>query len=243
MLGLTSAVSLVEAANSILRDMLAALRPDHLANRILLSKLWVLPLVTCTFLFMFGVTMCRRSSSEAVDLVDYYISNFLLTLVGIAEFFVVGWVFGVRDFSTLMQHRLEWGVSPVLAACWRFFGPGILTVILLTGLVGAIRSPLVPETWAQAIGWTIGVGPLLVFLFIYFQYPKWYPSHQRPKRRLPLIEKLGEKASHAWQKATGRPPADVAERNLLKRDTTDPAHYTEREHLESPSRPSQVASV
>ena len=141
---------------------------------------------------------------EWVDLVDFHVSNFLLTLIGVAEFVVVGWVFGVRDFSTLMQHRLEWGVSPLLAAAWRFSGPAILSTIFVTGAVGAIRAPIAPEGWAQALGWAIGVLPMAAFAAIFRLYPLWFPPHPGGARRPRVVERIRLRASRAWGRATGR---------------------------------------
>ena len=60
LLGLTSAVSLVEAAISIAREELAALAPTVPAAAWLLRTRGALPAAVCLCLFLCGLALCGR---------------------------------------------------------------------------------------------------------------------------------------------------------------------------------------
>mmetsp|Transcript_31567 Transcript_31567/g.100964 ORF Transcript_31567/g.100964 Transcript_31567/m.100964 type:complete len:674 (-) Transcript_31567:32-2053(-) len=165
MLGLSSAVSLVQAGIAIVKDHFL-LQGDRLSPRLrtLLNVTWALPCVVCLLLFLLGLAFCRSSAEDWVNLIDTFVSNFLMTLIGGMEFVSVAWIFGLRDYSTLMKHRIDWEVNLYFKLVWRFSGPAVLGIMFVAGVAGAVRHPVTDVWWALMIGWSIGVLPVIVFL-------------------------------------------------------------------------------
>lgn len=202
LLGLTSAVSLVEASIAVVRDMLSlAIRklespvasisqvsggeslpsPPHphrgaylriaMVLRSVLHAPWLLALCMNGLLFSCGLLLCRSSSENWVDLIDFYISNFLMTSIGVMQFAVVGWIFGMRDYAALVKYRLGLSVGLYFTTVWRFVGPCVMSIMVLAGIAGAISNPVTTVPWAAVLGWFIGIIPVLLVLasFCFFE--------------------------------------------------------------------------
>ena len=199
LLGLTSAVSLVEAGVAVIRDLLwmcieklegtgggvageggdetgesggggggggaagagndrAPRANAHIALARFLREVatqpWILALSLNGMLFTIGLLLCRSSGEEWVDLIDFYISNFLMTSIGVLQFVIVAWVFGIREYSALMKYRIGLDLGLYLTIVWRFVGPFLMSVMLLAGIVGAITNPVTTVPWAASLGCT-----------------------------------------------------------------------------------------
>ena len=46
----------------------------------------------------------------------------------------VGWIFGVADFSAVMEARTGWRPSRRLGLLWRYVGPAVLSVLFVVGV-------------------------------------------------------------------------------------------------------------
>jgi hypothetical protein len=115
---------------------------------------WILALSLNGMLFAIGLLLCRSSGEEWVDLIDFYVSNFLMTSIGVLQFVIVAWVFGIREYSALMKYRIGLDLGLYLTIVWRFVGPFLMSVMLLAGIVGAITNPVTTVPWAATLGCT-----------------------------------------------------------------------------------------
>jgi hypothetical protein len=52
-------------------------------------------------------------------------------------------------------------LSVYMTTIWKFVGPVVMTILLLEGIGDAIASPVTHVPWAAALGWCIGVLPVL----------------------------------------------------------------------------------
>jgi hypothetical protein len=132
--------------------------------RQIVRRPWVLALLINALLFAFGLLLCRSSGEEWVDLLDLYISNFLMTSIGLLQFVVVAWVFGMRDYAALVRFRLGLDLGIYFTIVWRFVGPFLMAIMLIAGIAGALSNPVTDVPWAAALGWMIGVVPVVLVL-------------------------------------------------------------------------------
>ena len=132
--------------------------------RQIVRRPWVLALFINALLFVFGLLLCRSSGEEWVDLLDLYISNFLMTSIGLLQFVVVAWVFGMRDYAALVRFRLGLDLGIYFTIVWRFVGPFLMAIMLIAGIAGALSNPVTDVPWAAALGWMIGVVPVVLVL-------------------------------------------------------------------------------
>jgi len=86
-LGVDSAFSLVEAVTTVVGD-------SQLALRMAWSKPGI-SLFVCLLLFMIGTLFTADTGMDWLDIVDYYVNQFNLLLVGFFECLATGWIFGM----------------------------------------------------------------------------------------------------------------------------------------------------
>ena len=53
-----------------------------------------------------------------------------MTSIGVMQFMVVAWLFGIRDYSALMKFRIGLDLGLYLTVVWRCVGPFLMSVML-----------------------------------------------------------------------------------------------------------------
>jgi NSS family neurotransmitter:Na+ symporter len=102
-----------------------------------------------------------------LEIVDYFISNFGLVLVGLAECLIIGWAF---HLPRLRDHANK--TSDIQIGRWwdlliKYVIPLVLTTLLLVALYDLITTPPTYPLWALLIG---GVAPCIIVFILAFLF-------------------------------------------------------------------------
>lgn len=172
LLGITSLTAMAEVSISIIRDQIQEfLDSGSGVARGILSRSWIIPVFVCVVQLLIGLTFCRRSGNLWIDLVDGAISKFLLTFIGVWEFIAVAWIFGLPQIREVYFKRLGWFPKRYLGFIWSYYGPIVMSVMLVIGFEDYVRNPVTEVAWAAAISWLMVVIPPLVWLVLALRAP------------------------------------------------------------------------
>ncbi|MCK4597732.1 sodium-dependent transporter [bacterium] len=160
-LGIDSAFSLVEAAVAGGMDRWKVSRKT-------------VNLITCSLAFCGGLIFCTRAGLHWLDIVDHFLNNFGLALVGLAECLVIGYVFGTKRMREYIN-----SVSEIKIGVWwdwlvKLVTPLILAITVIMSIVERLRVPYgnYPQ-WALVIGgWGVA---LLVLALALLANRRWLP--------------------------------------------------------------------
>ena len=153
-LAIDSAFSLVEAINITVMDKTKWKRE-------------LIALVVCGLGFLVGILYTTGAGLYFLDLVDHFVTNFNLIIIGILECIAVGWVYGAEKLRRYVNK-----VSSIKIGKWwnftiKYLTPLILIVILVLQVKAEIAAnyggyPL----WAIMIGWAVVIIPLIIAYLI-----------------------------------------------------------------------------
>ena len=150
-LGIDSAFSLVESVNTVFAD------------RAKKSDLKKISFYVCSVCFILGIIFTTRAGLYFLDVIDHFVTNFGLVLVGIFECLAVGWVYGADRLRQYINSVSHWKVG----RWWNHLIKWVIPIIL--GLLVAVQ--FVKELggnyegypdWAIWMGWTTVIIPILV---------------------------------------------------------------------------------
>ena len=88
-LGLDSAFSLIEAATTVLGDTQFGKN----------NKRWVIALAACVIGAAFSAIFCSNWGFTYFDVVDHYLANYLMLVVGILQCFGACWMYKITEFE------------------------------------------------------------------------------------------------------------------------------------------------
>jgi len=118
--------------------------------------------ILCTLGFMISLFFAMGNGIYWLELIDHFIANFGLVMIGLVECLILGWMFRL---STLRDHVNK--TSEVKIGRWwdfliKFIVPGVLIVLLIAAIVNIIINP--PEGYP---GWIIVIGGVLPVVIIF----------------------------------------------------------------------------
>lgn len=140
LLGIDSAFSFVEAVTTVIHDTVVFQN----ARRAIVTG------VVCLLSFLCALLFASDAGLLFLDATDFYI-NFMLLLVGLAECFVVGWAYGLKE---QIKHA---GWIPVLSLTLTAFVPVIIASGIWFGLDKA------PMSWSKS-DWSLMWGFIALIL-------------------------------------------------------------------------------
>jgi NSS family neurotransmitter:Na+ symporter len=154
-LGIDSAFSLVEAVNTAVKDKFKKASQKNIA------------LAVCSSAFVLGILFTTRAGLYFLDIVDHFITNFGLVIVGIFECIAVGWIYGAdklrRYINSVSKHKVgKW---------WDYFIKYVIPLALIALVVAQFATELQGNyegypTWAISIGWAVVIVPILVAIWM-----------------------------------------------------------------------------
>ena len=153
LLGIDSAFSLVEAINAAILD-----ENNNWKTHIL--SFWV-----CCIAFLGGIIFTTRAGLYFLDIIDHFVTNFNLVIIGLLQCLLVGWVYGaekVRDFINR--------VSAIRIGRWwtvtiKYIIPLIFLILLTKQFLVERQAPYENyPAWALGIGWGVVLIPLVIFI-------------------------------------------------------------------------------
>ncbi|XP_065367457.1 sodium-dependent nutrient amino acid transporter 1 isoform X1 [Calliphora vicina] len=122
------------------------------------AKQWQCALGIAVVSFAIGLAYVTPGGQFILTLVDYFGASMIALVLGIAELYALGWIYGVDRLCKDAEFMMGRKVGPYWRWCWAVVTPLIMTVILIYFL--STYTPLTyngvqyPD-WAYAIGWTI----------------------------------------------------------------------------------------
>ncbi|MFC1705595.1 hypothetical protein ACFL59_02090 [Planctomycetota bacterium] len=159
MLGIDSAFSIVEAFITGLRDYVAGISKPMLTA------------IVCAVGFCATCWYCTRSGLMWLDIVDNWMSNYGLPIVGLLECIAVGYFFNLEEVRTFVNERSEIRLMGWWDACIKVVTPLILFVILFQQVLNDVTSPyggydkVIPYS-VNLAGWGYFGGMILVAFLI-----------------------------------------------------------------------------
>ncbi|XP_017045388.1 uncharacterized protein LOC108090954 [Drosophila ficusphila] len=164
-LGLDSQFALMETVTTAILDRFPNLRQ---------YKIWVV-LSVAIFGYLGGLGFTTNSGMYWLQLMDKYAANWSVLLIAISECILIAWIYGSQRFLNDIQGMIGkrsrfwnffWGVM------WRYITPATLLFILFFNWVEykpAKYGHYVYPMWADAVGWIVGLLPVLVIFLVAFQ--------------------------------------------------------------------------
>lgn len=155
MLGIDSAFSLVESVNTVIADR-SAKTAKH-----------VIAALVCLLAFLLGILFTTKAGLYFLDVIDYFITNFGLVLVGLCQALAIGWVFGAEKLRSYINE-----VSSIKIGKWwtlmiKYIIPVLLFGLLVNQFITEMANPYGGyPTWALAIGWACVIVPLLIGIIL-----------------------------------------------------------------------------
>ncbi|MFP4473534.1 MAG: sodium-dependent transporter [Candidatus Omnitrophota bacterium] len=153
--GFSSAISLVEAFSAAVVDKF------HFRRKNVVS-------VVCVTGFLGSMIFTAKSGIYWVDILDHFMTNYGLVVVGILECIIIGWVFGAKRLREHINRAGNVRLTRLWDVCVKVVTPAVLTVLLVRSIYTEVTVPYEGYPWVAIIligrDWIILA--LIVALFI-----------------------------------------------------------------------------
>jgi len=153
-LAIDSAFSLVEAINTTITDKLK------------IKKKYV-ALIVCILGFSAGVIYTTNAGLYLLDIVDHFVTNITLIVIGILECIAIGWIFGAEKMRKYINKVSDFKIGPWWTITIKYITPLSLAVILALQLkLEFVENYGGYPDWAILIGWLAVLLPLVIAFMI-----------------------------------------------------------------------------
>ncbi|XP_075997453.1 sodium- and chloride-dependent neutral and basic amino acid transporter B(0+)-like [Genypterus blacodes] len=143
--------------------------------KLLSSKRSLINIVTCVIIFLLSLTCMTRAGVYWVTLLDHVAGSWLVLVLALLEVIAVSYIYGVNRFIKdieMMIGKKSFCFWLGWKACWVFFSPCIILLILVWSL-----SALTPPTygkveypaWGLALGWCMAAF-CLIWILVFAVY-------------------------------------------------------------------------
>lgn len=150
-LGIDSAFSLVEAIIAGIRDKFKKIKKP------------VITAVLCVIYFLIGLIFVTHPGLVWLDIVDHWMNNYGLVVVGLLQCIAVGYFYNIEEFREMLNSRSDIKVGRWWNICVKYITPAILIYSLVQTTITAYKTPYEGyPIWALNVG---GWG-LIVLLFV-----------------------------------------------------------------------------
>ncbi|KOB75526.1 Transporter [Operophtera brumata] len=161
-LGLDSQFALMETVTTAILDRFPNFRQ---------KKVWVV-FTVAVFGYLGGLIFTTNSGMYWLQLMDKYAANWSVLIIAIGECILIAWIYGAEKFCGDIQSMI--GKQSKLwvffwSAMWRVITPSALVFILVFNWIEykpASYGHYVYPMWADAVGWTLGVLPVVVVVLM-----------------------------------------------------------------------------
>ncbi|XP_017007141.2 sodium-dependent nutrient amino acid transporter 1 isoform X1 [Drosophila takahashii] len=121
-------------------------------------KQWQCSLLIAVVSFLIGLMYITPGGQYMLTLVDFFGASMIALVLGIAELYTIGWIYGTDRLCKDIEFMLNRKVGLYWRLCWSIITPLIMTVILI--YFYATYEPLtynniIYPNWAYSIGWMI----------------------------------------------------------------------------------------
>ena len=124
----------------------------------------------CFIGFLGGLIYTTGAGLYLLDIVDHFVTNFNLVIIGMLQAILVGWIYGANKLRNYINE-----VSDIKVGKWwnfaiRIFIPLALLFLLVNQLITEIKVPYESyPMWALSIGWLVVIVPLFIFLWMFIK--------------------------------------------------------------------------
>lgn len=120
--------------------------------------------IICTLGFGFSLFFSAGNGLHLLEIVDHFIANFGLVMIGLMECLVLGWFFALPKLRNHANETSEIKIGRWWDVLIKYVIPIILFVLLVVSIVQNIATPYMGYPWWLTIA--VGVVPLIaIFLF------------------------------------------------------------------------------
>ncbi|XP_013175402.1 PREDICTED: sodium- and chloride-dependent glycine transporter 1-like [Papilio xuthus] len=161
-LGLDSQFALMETVSTAILDRFPNFRQN---------KEGVL-MTVALFGYLGGLIFTTNSGMYWLQLMDKYAANWSVLIMAFGECILIAWIYGAEKFCHDIQGMIGrksklWVIF--WSVMWRIITPAALMLIMVLNWI--VYKPLsyghyVYPMWAEAVGWTIGVLPVVVVVLM-----------------------------------------------------------------------------
>lgn len=162
LLGLDSVFVQIEAIISSVLDECVSLRKYK----------FIVTLGSCSTMFLMSVLMVTQGGMYILQLFDWYSASVSVILICLIEVILVGWFYGVENFSNDIYFMIGRYPGRMWLICWKYITPVILIGIFFTSIVfnrNVVYNGVEYPSWAIALGWC-SCGASIICIPIYFLY-------------------------------------------------------------------------
>ena len=126
--------------------------------------------IICIIGFFTSLTFATGAALHWLDLVDHFIANFGLVMVGLVECIILGWMYKLYKFREHANKTSELHLGKWWDILIKFVIPFVLVIMLSYAIVNNITDPYLNYPW-----WVIllgGVAPCLSIFLLSFVFMK-----------------------------------------------------------------------
>lgn len=152
-LGIDSAFSLVEAVIAAFTDRYEDLKIPKVAFAV------------CLVGFLAGILYTTRAGLYFLDIMDHFVTNYNLVLVGICQCLLIGWIYGAEKLRREINEASNW----TLGKWWNWMIKYVIVIVLAILLATQFHNDLTTPyedypAWALGIGWLGVIIPFGIFI-------------------------------------------------------------------------------
>ena len=157
-LGIDSAFSLVEGVNTVFADRASKTSQKKIAFYV------------CSVAALIGIIFTTNAGLYLLDIVDHFVTNFTLVLVGLFQCLTVGWVYGADKLRAYINSVSKWQLGVWWEYAIKYVIPVILAGLLVLQFITEMKGPYEGyPTWAIWIGWSTVIVPVLIAIWLAFK--------------------------------------------------------------------------
>jgi NSS family neurotransmitter:Na+ symporter len=130
----------------------------------------------CIAGFFLSLAFTAGSGLYWLDIVDHFIANFGLVLIGLVECIVLGWIFGTKRFRNHANKTSEIKIGKWWDILIIYVIPSVLTILLLISIINLIQKSYDGHPWWILI--ICGAIPCITIFILSFVFMKIKKSHE-----------------------------------------------------------------
>lgn len=134
--------------------------------------------IICLFGFLVSLIFITGGGLYWLEIVDHFISNFGLVLVGLVQCVIIGWMFNLPRLRTHANKTSDIQIGRWWDILIKYVIPLVLTSLLLIALYELITSPPAYPLWALVLG---GVFPCVFVFLLSFLFTKGHKTKERSR--------------------------------------------------------------
>lgn len=165
LLAIDSAFSLLEAVSTTIRDRF----PKASVKKV--------SLVVSLFGVAAGLIFTTKAGLYYLDIIDHFIVNYGLVIVGILEALVVAYFWKGAKLKEFIHEHSSWKIGAWWDFSIKFFIPIFLTIFLVWNIVNELKAPY--EGYPAAFLIWVGAVPIILAPFVGALLDKLTTNHQK----------------------------------------------------------------